>query len=80
MALSLWFLISLYGWEAFPTPGAFTHTRITLALSQWCHKPRVSLQGPLYTHDFAGTPHREVRDSDSAFYAQDVEVLKKPLR
>ena len=26
------------------------------------------------------TPHREVRDSDGAFYAQDVKVLKKPLR
>ena len=55
--------LSLHGWEAFPTPGALTHTKITVGPShQWRHKSWVSLHGPPCVYGVLGTPHGEVRD------------------
>ena len=52
---------SYHGREAFSTPGALTHTKITWALSPWRHKSRASLQGPLCAHGVACT-HGKVRN------------------
>ena len=58
---------SLHGWEAFPTPGALTHTKTRVLRSfgpshQRRHKSQVSIQGPPCAHGVSYTPHREVRD------------------
>ena len=54
---------NLQGWEAFPMPGALTHTR-SLGLShQRRHKSQVSLWGPLCAHGVSDTPHGKVRDN-----------------
>jgi hypothetical protein len=54
---------SLRGWEAFPTPGALTHTRITWALSPPAPQvPGVTPGSPLCPWCF-GHPFGEVRDT-----------------
>ena len=54
---------SLHGWEAFPTPRALTHTRITWALSPSAPQvPGVTPRSPLCLWCF-GHPFREVRDT-----------------
>ena len=53
---------SIRGWEAFPTPGALTHTRITWALSPPAPQvPGVTPGSPLCPW-FFGYPFGEVRD------------------
>ena len=53
---------SLRGWEAFPTPGALTHTSITWAFSPPAPQvPGVTLGSPLCPWCF-GHPFGEVRD------------------
>jgi hypothetical protein len=54
---------SLHGWEAFPTLGALTHTRITWALSPPAPQvPGVTPGSPLCPWCF-GHPFGEVRDN-----------------
>src|ERR1700684_2028321 len=54
---------SLRGWEAFPTPGALTHTRITWALSPPAPQvPGVTPGSPLCPWCF-GHPFGEVREN-----------------
>jgi hypothetical protein len=54
---------SLRGWEAFPTPGALTYTRITWAFSSPAPQvPGVTPGSPLCPWCF-GHPFGEVRDS-----------------
>ena len=54
---------SLRGWEAFPMPGALTHTRITWALSPPAPQvPGVTPGSPLCPWCF-GHPFGEVRDT-----------------
>jgi hypothetical protein len=54
---------SLHGWEAFPTPGALTHTRFTWAFSPPAPQvPGVTPGSPLCPWCF-GHPFGEVRDN-----------------
>jgi hypothetical protein len=69
---------SLRGWEAFQTPGALTHIRITWSLSPMAPQTQVSLRGPPCAHGVAGTPHGEVRDSSGKGHGEcegDSEAL-----
>ena len=53
---------SLRRWEAFSTLGAFTHTRITWALSTLAPQVLSVNFGFLCAHGLAGTPHKDVRN------------------
>jgi hypothetical protein len=60
---------SLRGWEAFPTPGALTHTSITWAFSPPAPQvPGVTPGSPLCPWCF-GHPYGEVRDTKSTLSA-----------
>jgi hypothetical protein len=52
-------ICSLSGWEAFPTHGAFNHTRIIWAFSP--SAPQV--RGPPCAHGISGISYGEVRDN-----------------
>ena len=54
---------SLRGWEAFPTPRALTHTRITWVLSPKALQVPGVTRGSPCAHGGLGTSHREVRDT-----------------
>jgi hypothetical protein len=70
---------SLRGWEAFPTPGALTHTRITWAFSPPAPQvPGVTPGSPLCPWCF-GHPFGEVRDrAPSRARLIDWSELHKP--
>ena len=61
--------LSLYGWEAFSTPGAFSPTQRSLGPShQWHHKFWVSLWEPLCAHGLLGIPHEEVSNRNNTLH------------
>ena len=61
---------SLRGWEAFPTPGALTHTRITWALSPTAPQvPGVTPGSPLCPWCFGHSLWRGARQAETKFLA-----------
>ena len=69
--------LSLRGWEAFPTLGALTHTRITWALSPPAPQvPGVTTGSPLCPWCF-GHPFREVRDKHGGMQRVALVTLAK---
>ena len=68
---------NLRGWEAFPTPGALTHTRITWALSPMAPQVLGVILGPPYAHGVLGTPYGGMRNIWLIDSQHGVEVSKK---
>ena len=66
---------SLHGWEAFPTTGALTHTRITWALSPTTPQVPGVTHSPPCAHDILHTPYGEVHDSMAKYVIKYLEVL-----
>ena len=54
---------SLRGWEAFPTLGALTHTKITWVLLPMTPQVSGSRHGPFCAHDVLATLFGEVRNT-----------------
>ena len=68
---------SFYEWEAFPKPGALTHTRITWALSPTASKVPGVTPASLSAHGLSGTAHGEMRDTNFLGNVVILEQLDK---